>query len=158
MTNVPALVIPTDAILLTLPFYDNTGSIDEFPDLKALHYDLIDVEGDGNCGIYCIILGLISRGSLEIPLANDLPKLVLVIRKALYATMKKHGEQIIANLADDLQLGMFGYCAQEWKDMLRTFHNPRVRASTYRSLHDHPELQVAAHWLPLSLRSHTNYR
>ena len=29
------------------------------------HYDIIDVDGDGNCGPYTMILGSINRGTLD---------------------------------------------------------------------------------------------
>ena len=61
MTTAAPAPVPTDAVIRKLPFYSNIGSITDYPELQDKSYDLIDVEGDGHCAIYAIMLYLIAQ-------------------------------------------------------------------------------------------------
>ena len=77
----PPPVFPSAKIIKTLPFYANEGTIDAYPKLKLRKYELIDVAGDGHCGIYSIIIGRIMYHSTspKIP-PHGLQPLVLETR------------------------------------------------------------------------------
>ena len=49
----------------------------EFPEVTALHYSLVDVFGDGNCGYYSMLLGLINQGVLPHDKLDD-PKVSMI--------------------------------------------------------------------------------
>ena len=70
------LVLPDDDVIQDLPFYATIDHIDKFPELKHLNYELIDVKGDGNCGIYAVIIGRMARGLQPPKNKKKLSKLV----------------------------------------------------------------------------------
>ena len=107
----PIVTLPLPEVIQELPFYANLGTIADYPLLQALHYDLIDVLGDGNCGIYAVILARISKGDIPIPSRRRLHNLVLEMRWELHIVMRDHLPAVIATNNQMTMMRIFYDCA-----------------------------------------------
>ena len=126
-TPIPILALPLDAELVHLPFCETVSKITAYPELEALHYDLIDVAGDGNCGIYAIMLGRIAQG-LIIPPTDPYP-LVVEIRQLLHNTVRDHVKALCE--ADPDGMMQFVTNPEEWDEALISLYDEALTQKEY---------------------------
>ena len=146
ITSPPCL--PLQEVIEALPFYDDTGKIEEFPELKELGYELIDVKGDGHCGYYCLIMGRIMYHQIPPTPKRGRLKDLRAVREAMYQTLKHEGPSIIeANKDQDFSIQFM--ITEEWDDNLTSMWNPRSPKS-YDSLGKRSPKQMLSGWGPMT--------
>ena len=148
-TPIPLSTLPPDAELIPLlPFYATIRTITAYPELEALHYGLIDVENDGHCGIYSIMVGLIAKGIITHPYPS-----IFEIRNRLRNTVRDHVKALCAPDTDGkLQDGMIQFITDEegWNEALISLYDDDLSPRSYVNIRQSPQHHTMAHWLPLA--------
>ena len=146
-TPISIVSLPTDAVLGKLPFYVPSGNIAAYPELKDLHYDLIEVKGDGNCGVFAIFVGCIAQGLFRCP--KDPYPSVVKIRRLLRKTVKDCVPALCKAQPD--KMVPFFTQKKEWDEVLTSFYGPKKKTEFYRKkIRKLSKYHVQANWLPLA--------
>ena len=152
MATVPlSPVFPTTNTIKLLPFYSTVSTIDRYPTLKRRKYVLHDVNADGNCGIYAIIIGRIIYHSTNARILRvDLPKLVVETRKALHSTMSTFGKEIVAaNKSKPAFQLLFDLNKTDWDEVLTSFYDASLSEDEYMHIGAKRRYHVFKSWIAL---------
>ena len=114
-------------------FYDES-ELNQMPELRELGYSIIDVKGDGNCGYYSMLLGLVDVSLLPLGKVNKasyLQNMVGLRRKLADFFMQRGKKVLLANAYQDVTL--FEPHEDEMERILQSMHSTGCDEEFYTS-------------------------